>query len=483
MSTPPIPPNTPPREKLRPRPATVAKATGLNCPQCGSAIEIRTFSNAVNVICQSCHAVLDASDPKLKILQAAKQKMIVNPLIPLGTRGVWQGKTREVVGFQRRTINADGVDYHWFEYLLYNPFAGYRYLTEYNGHWCDVTVCHAIPADAGSSGAKPQMRMGDITYTHFQTANAHTTFILGEFPWQVRMGDTAQACDYISPPLMLSSETTPDETTWSEGEYVNGSEIWQAFKLKDAPPEPVGVYANQPSPYGDDPKHFWKRGWQFLGLALLIVFATMIMSKNATVYNESHSFKQGAQAEASYVTPEFELGGHESNVDVETRTDLMNDWVYFHFSLINTQTDVAYDFGREVSYYSGVDSDGSWTEGKQTDTATVPSVPPGKYYLRVEPEKDANTPAVNYNITVKRDVPTFWFFIIAAVLILVPPLFVSARSAKFEYRRWAESDYSGGGSSDDSDDSDSESGKSTMGAMDVATVAVGAVEIAIDLLD
>ena len=50
-----------------------------------------------------------------------------------------------VAGFQERTINSDGVDYHWYEYLLFNPYAGYRYLTEYSGHWNDVTVCHALP--------------------------------------------------------------------------------------------------------------------------------------------------------------------------------------------------------------------------------------------------------------------------------------------------------------------------------------------------
>src|SRR5271168_2125634 len=131
MSTPPIPPQanaaqrTPPP---RPRPATVPKAAALNCPSCGSAIEIRTFSNAVNIVCQSCRAVLDASDPKLKILQGAKQKLVIEPLIPLGARGVWKSKTYEMVGFQRRTTHIDGDDYCWFEYLLYNPYAGYHYL-------------------------------------------------------------------------------------------------------------------------------------------------------------------------------------------------------------------------------------------------------------------------------------------------------------------------------------------------------------------
>ena len=484
MSTPPIPPSGNAAANLgpppRPRPATVPKAKALNCPKCGSAIELRTFANAVNVICQSCHSVLDSSDEKLKIIEEVKKRIVIDPLIPLGSRGKWRGHTYEVVGFQRRTINSDGVDYHWFEYLLYNPFAGYRYLTEYNGHWNDVTICHTLPTPAGTSGVKPQMSVGDRTYTHFQTASAATTFILGEFPWQVRMGDRARAMDYIEPPFILSSETTDEETTWSMGEYVNGADIRDAFKIKEDFPGPVGVYENQPNPFGDDPSHFWKRGWLFVALAMFLVIGVWVMALKANVYSEGHTYKQGETTEASFVTPEFELGGHISNVIVETDTDLADDWMYIHYSLINTETNTAYDFGREISYYSGHDSDGSWTEGSWKDKAVVPTIPPGKYYLRVEPEKDVNSVRVNYSIHVHRDIPTMWYFFVAAGLLLLPPIIVSMRSAAFEVQRWDESDYSSGSSSSDDDDSDS--GKATTGGMVATGAAVAAAEVVFDIL-
>ena len=43
-----------------------------------------------------------------------------------------------MIGFERRTIHVDGMAYSWHEYVLFNPFKGFRYLTEYNGHWNDV---------------------------------------------------------------------------------------------------------------------------------------------------------------------------------------------------------------------------------------------------------------------------------------------------------------------------------------------------------
>ncbi|MEJ7605177.1 MAG: hypothetical protein WKF37_02675, partial [Bryobacteraceae bacterium] len=60
-----------------------------------------------------------------------------HPVIPLGTRGNLQGTRYEAIGFQMRGIEVDGIQYLWSEYLLFNPYQGYRYLTEYQGHWND----------------------------------------------------------------------------------------------------------------------------------------------------------------------------------------------------------------------------------------------------------------------------------------------------------------------------------------------------------
>src|SRR5204863_7197700 len=137
------------------------------------------------------------------------------------------------------------VDYSWHEYLLFNPYKGYRYLTEYNGHWNDVSPMKSPPTVAGSSVTY----LGQH-YKHFQTAAAKTTFVLGEFPWQVRVGETAEATDYVHPPMVISSETTEDkEVTWSIGEYTPGEDSWTAFGLEGEPPRATGIYANEPSPY------------------------------------------------------------------------------------------------------------------------------------------------------------------------------------------------------------------------------------------
>jgi hypothetical protein len=413
----------------------------LNCPGCGAALTVRSFGNAVTIVCDSCHSILDAKDPNLQILQRFKVATDeVRPLIPLGTRGKIRGTDYEVIGFQRRTIHVDGIPYSWQEYVLFNPYKGFRYLTEYNGHWNDVSILKALP-EVRPYGSKPTVRYLGETYKHFQTAKAGTSFVLGEFPWQVRVGEAAVVADYVSPPRVLSSEQTGNEVTWSMGEYMMGKDVWKAFRLPGSPPEAVGVYENQPSPMSSDTKNIWVACAGFLLLLVVMMIGFDFIARDEQVFTGSYRYDSKQRGESSFVTDEFELKGHPSDVEVKTSTDLNNRWIYLNYALINEDTGKALDFGREVSYYHGYDSDGSWTEGNQNDSVAVPSVPPGRYYLRVEPEGDPGYGVTYYTITVKRDVPQYSFYGLALLALLVPAVLLTWRTLTFEHLRWAESDH------------------------------------------
>ena len=424
MSTPPVPP----------KPMTRA----LNCPQCGAALVLRSMDRAVSIVCENCHSILDAKDPNLKIVQRFEAALGEDrPLIPLGTRGKIRGTDYEVIGFQRRTITEDGIDYSWHEYLLFNPFKGFRYLTEYNGHWNDVAPVTGLPTADGMHA----QYLGK-SYKHFQTATARTTFVLGEFPWQVRINEKALCYDYVSAPFMLSSEVMANETTWSLGEYVSGTDISKNFKLPGSPPAPIGVYEDQPSPLGAKAGAIWLT-FVLLASALLVVFiADAAISSRDVVFRQNYAFLQiTPRQEPSFVTPVFELKGRTSNIEVETTASINNQWIYLNYALINDESGQAYDFGREVSYYHGYDSDGSWTEGKRDDSVYVPSVPSGRYYLRVEPESEKQFGPIQYSVTVTRDVPVMSLYLVALIALLFPALLISWRTFNFEQMRWAESDH------------------------------------------
>src|SRR5260370_20411069 len=240
--------------------------------------------------------------------------------------------------------------------------------------------------------------LGEI-YKHFQTSDANTDFVLGEFPWQVRVGEHAVVTDYVHPPRVLSSEKLDKELTWSVGEYMYGREIWDAFKLPGTPPEAVGVYENQPSPVTINVTGIWVAFAAFTLFLLAIMAGFDMRAKKEPVFHETFHWERAkVTGDPSFVTDVFELKGRPSTVEVKTWAPVSNEWIYLNYALINQDTGQAWDFGREVSYYSGYDSDGSWSEGSRDDSVVIPSIPSGHYYFRIEPEVDPAVPAISYAV-------------------------------------------------------------------------------------
>jgi hypothetical protein len=416
-----------------PSPPGAPQVQALACPSCGAPLTVRSMGHAVTIVCGHCHSILDARDPQLRILQRFEAATSEEtPLIPLGSRGKWRGAAYEAIGFQARTMEVDGIGYSWREYLLFNPYKGFRYLSEYNGHWNDCSVATALPEADGVS-----FKYLGKTYKHFQTCTATTTFVLGEFPWQVTVNDDPViVTDYVAPPYVLSSEKSGSETTWTLGEYIHGEDIWKAFALPGLAPAPLGVYENQPSALRVSAGQTW---FAFAGLAtaMFVIFTlNQLFSRREQVFSEFYRYSPSS-AEASFVTPEFELKGRTSSVEVRTDADVANSWIYLDYALIDEDTGKAYDFGREVSYYSGSD----WQEGSRHDRVLLPSIPPGRYYLRIEPESEASFGLIGYTVTVTRDVPVLGVYFLALGALLLPALLISWRTYNFEQMRWAESDH------------------------------------------
>jgi len=423
----------PPRAREAPRIHTLA------CPSCGAPLTVRGLLQTESIACGACGSVLDLTDENLQVISTVRSKLRVQPLIPLGTRGKLLGDTLEVIGFLRRKVTVEGVDYEWGEYLLFNPYKGFRWLSEYNGHWTFIRTITDRPSASGS-----RIDYLNRQFQHFQTADASVTYVLGEFFWRVQVGETARVDDYVSPPYIVSRESTENEIAWSLGQYLEPRLVAQAFQLQGSLPTPVGVYSCQPGPFGaTSPKVYGLFG-RFLIAALVLQLLVLFLSRNQLVY-QGHFAYQGDAAlrltsgDASFVTDVFDVPGRTANVVVRTDADVSNSWIYLSFALISEETGNAYDFGREVSYYFGSDGDGAWSEGTRSDEATLPSVPAGRYYLRIEPQGPGGT--ISYTVKVYRDVPRWSFFWLGLLALLLPPGFLFWRRRLFEVRRWSESDH------------------------------------------
>jgi hypothetical protein len=421
---------------------------GLKCPNCAGPLDLKAPDQTQRVACPYCGSMLDAGKD-FAVLEALAQPDLV-PALPLGGTGRLHGVLWAVIGAMERSVTVEGVRYPWREYLLYDEGRGFRWLVEAKGHWSFVE-----PVGAGDIGDRfGQPVYGDEKFSHFQSGTAVVDHVLGEFYWAVSRGDETETDDYIAPPRMLSKEVADSEITWSVGTYTTGEEVWKAFGLEGRPPRAEGVGPHQPWE-GANPKSVFKR-------AMLAVLALVVLHNAIDIVGSKKVHEQVVEipATARTGTPEAAIFAgpmfvtEAANVVVRVRAPVSNSWLYLEGALINEETGAIDEFDLEISYYSGVDSDGSWSEGGQTQTTAIPAVQPGRYLLRLEPQwGDGPTPPSSYSLSVTNREPRFTHLFLATIALLVWPVLRLWRWLRFETQRWSESDHpwveSSGGDDDE----------------------------------
>lgn len=422
----------------------------FRCPSCGSPMQARS-PEILAVGCASCGTVVDTGDKNYRVLSAALDRS-VNPLpprLPLGSKGKLEDKEVEVIGYLVRQCKIEGIAYSWREYLLGAENGTYRWLTEYNGHWNIVDVLSRPPRDNPILETEPCQFDGQA-FKHFQTTPiVEVIQVAGEFTWRVRRGETCRAVDYVAPPRMLSRESTENDLNWSLGHYVEPSVITAAFRLKKPLPDPIGVYANQPNPWQERRNKVFGQFWKMLLLAIVLQAVFMMFSSEKRLLQQSFSFVP-QQGEVS--SREFTLTGQARKLVVRNQTSLNNNWMGLDMLLVNKATGEAWPATRELSFYSGYD-DGYWSEGSNHDEVVFSKIPPGTYYLTVDPDLAPEKPEAIQDVLEVTTGGAGWSnFVFLLLALLALPLFSLWRYASFETWRWLESDHPPSTGSDGDDD-------------------------------
>jgi endogenous inhibitor of DNA gyrase (YacG/DUF329 family) len=207
------------------------KGRQFNCPHCGAPVQVQLASTK-SITCGSCASIIDLGSGVGGELRSAEQDEPVRPIIPLGSKGQLQGVQWQVVGFQHRMGQEPGDDeqFGWSEYLLYNQKRGFAFLVDAEDGWSMVRPTTGAP-QVGSTG-RTATYMG-TTYQLKYSYEAETTYVLGEFYWQVERGQKTSNRDYASAKGLLSMEQSKNELTWSAGDKLASDTVVKAFKLDD----------------------------------------------------------------------------------------------------------------------------------------------------------------------------------------------------------------------------------------------------------
>lgn len=422
-------------DPLEPQPKRSPSAKVFSCTNCGASITLRALGHTVSATCPSCGSLIDVLDENLQILQKYEFKTRLKPLIPLGQRGKLHGDTWEAIGFMQRS---DGTgDYLWREYLLFNPYKGFSWLTEADGHWNFVRTTKERPKSAVGNS----IVFRDTPYQLFTRGTARVCYVIGEFYWRVGVNDTVAVEDYIHPPHILSCEENDQEINWSHGVYVEPEVIKSAFMVEAPMPARIGIAPNQPSPWGAKVATIRNLAVVFVVLACLLQLGSAIMAPNESVYSQAIRY-ESSDSQKTRVTPSFELAGGTTNVEIGFDAGVQNSWLSLEGSLVNEQTGAEYEFEQGVEYYYGRDSDGDWTEGSPNSLRVLSSIPGGRYHLNYQLTGQSLPGSLMAKLSIRRGVVIWSNFIWALVLLAVFPLIVWWRGRSFELTRWSTSDYS-----------------------------------------
>ncbi|MDB5805560.1 MAG: hypothetical protein JWN73_2882 [Betaproteobacteria bacterium] len=421
-----------------------AEAKNLNlaafdCPNCAAPISLSN-DKTKSFGCTSCGSLLDINNRKAQLVAKAQEVLSYPVALELGSTGKLDGTDWEVIGFMER----GSTNFSWGEYLLFSRGKGYRWLSESSGHWSYLWNTTQPAKVVGTSAWYENKEMA-----HFESYEATVKYVLGEFYWKVRFGDTTETDDYVAPPQILSREKTPREVTWTVGRYMPVDEVQAVFKPKKPLARPSGVAPNQPSPYEGEIRLLWKT---FCWLSLTILVLQMAFAfRTVKVYSENIAIEQGADQSAT--TQTFTVRGNTGNLVVHNATDVANSWADLSYTLVDPKSGKTWNEAHELSYYEGSDDGESWSEGSKTDDVVFFGVPPGEYKLNLSADRpDDATGPINAAVKLERGHPSWLNWLLLQIALLILPFWGSWRASSFEKQRWADSDHPRGGSDDDDDD-------------------------------
>jgi ribosomal protein S27E len=215
---------------LKDQSAKDEKGRQFNCPNCGATVEV-ALAQSKSITCKSCNSLIDLSAGIGGELRHAEQHEPMRPLIPLGTLGQLEGVVWQVVGFQHRMGQEPGDDeqFGWEEYLLYNAKRGFSFLVDATDGWSLVRPVTGAPLLAANGQSATWQ---GTTYRQQYAYKAETTYVAGEFYWQVQRGQKTDNRDFASGKQLLSMEQSRNEITWSSGRKIESATVASAFKLE-----------------------------------------------------------------------------------------------------------------------------------------------------------------------------------------------------------------------------------------------------------
>jgi ribosomal protein S27E len=204
----------------------------LECPSCGASVRY-VPKLATHVTCRQCKSEL-AGKPEGLVLEVQRADSSERSTwLQLGDEGTFDGERYTVIGALARAVDDDPSS-EWFEFLLYSPKQGFRWIVQAEGRFQWVEVLNELPDEAGGGA-----RVGDQRFNRREMYGAVNTWVAGSFNWRPRVGDRVTVTEFDrvsgSSRTVLSREQSESELTWSRAVDLPVATLSTAFGKTSGP--------------------------------------------------------------------------------------------------------------------------------------------------------------------------------------------------------------------------------------------------------
>ncbi len=417
----------------------------ITCIKCSTAIPLFTPDLSEYVGCGSCGALLDIREQKPSIF--SEGDIPTEVVFAPGDQISIEGITYLVLGVSVKRLYIHQV--YWQEYILHHPDHPSASLSCSDGHWHFMQETEFV--FPGKNFAT--IDINGIQFKRFANMTVDTIAQWGEL--HTDSFKDARYNEYISPPYIASKEECLGVTTSYFGRYISITELMDGTAKKHIFPAQKGVGAAQPQ------KEWIHRGplaaltVGFVGLMLLtgillwsrnteitrFKITTQLQKSDAittTFLGDSLNVK--VESEEKLIKKTFHIDDNHTAVELYFASDVSNNWVFISGYLLHQQTGEKIDFWKEVQFYKGTSSDGSWTEGQNWERTVINNLKEGDYSIVLSGESGANKPPQDVTVAVNIHPSLFSNLIVLLLGALVFPVISYFRTSSFETKRWLNSD-------------------------------------------
>jgi hypothetical protein len=233
------------------------EATAARCPSCGGPVDVRAPAVSRRVTCRSCGSLLAVGRDGLAYVDTLEKQLLWKEDFPIGSEATIGGVTYTLVGYMHcdAQTRRPEVTRNWFEYLLYSPQVGHRRILcvprSRSSVWWWNAIIHRwvfleplppgdiqFPADRTRAG---EIGYKGSTFRKRDYCRARVRGLLGEFHWNVRVGEHHESAYYTRSTEMLAMEQTGDRISWYLGRTVPKEALNRAFDPQSGAANPVAL--------------------------------------------------------------------------------------------------------------------------------------------------------------------------------------------------------------------------------------------------